>query len=227
MRSFTLLLLLLCSSVAMATDTVYDRINLQAQAEREVANDRMRVVMVVQGEDKDPARLAQAVNAGMHWALNRAKGVAGVDLQTGSYNTHPVYDKSTLSHWRATQTLVLESAEFPVLSELAGRLQERLTIQSMGFFVSDAARKGAEEELIDQALDAFKARAARVQRNLDAGGWRVVELNINTNGYRPRPPMALMEARMSKAPAVEGGSSDVSVTVSGTIQLLPAALTPP
>ncbi len=218
-------LLLLVSGAAMAQEEgVFDRVSLQAEASREVKNDRMQAVLRVQEEGSDPARLADRINRTMRWALEEADDFEAVKAETGGYRTQPIYQKGTLSHWRAVQTLRLESGDFTALSELVGELQERVQVQSMNFEVSEQARREAENDLIDDALGAFKARADRVRKNLDAGGWRIVQLNIDTQRGGPGPVyrMDVMAERAAGAPpAVKGGESTVSVNVSGTVQLLP------
>ena len=91
------------------------------------------------------------------------------------------------------------------------------------FTVSDARRTAVENRLISAALEAFKERARIVGDNLQATGFRVVELNVNSGGQRPP---VVYQARMASAMesdtavAVAGGETDVVVTVNGTIELL-------
>ncbi|WP_175452475.1 SIMPL domain-containing protein [Thiohalomonas denitrificans] len=223
MRWFLLLLVMMTGVAAADDEAVFDRVSLQAEASREVENDRMRAVLAVQEEGSDPARLAERINQTMRWALERLENFEGVTGETGGYRTQPVYQKGTLTHWRAVQSLQLESDNFTALSSLVGQLQERIQVQSMGFEVSEETRRAAENELIDDALNAFKIRAERVRKNLGAGGWRIVQLNINTRGNGPGPVyrMEAMAERAAAPPAVKGGESTVSVTISGTVQLLP------
>jgi len=109
------------------------------------------------------------------------------------------------------------------MSRLAGELQGKLQVKSMSFSVSDAKRTGVENRLISRALDAFKARAAIVVDNLHATGYRIVEMTISTSSQRPPAPypVARMATTMKAESrvAVEAGESDVTVMVSGTIEL--------
>jgi predicted secreted protein len=93
----------------------------------------------------------------------------------------------------------------------------------MNFTVSDEKRAGVENRLINAALDAFKQRAEIIGDNLKASDFRIVEINVNTSTQRPpmlrQARMASMSMEASDAVAVEGGESDVSVTVNGTIEL--------
>ncbi len=222
MKFMWLLALLPLAAAAQEQPTLFDQISLQAEASQTVANDRMRALLSVQDEDRDPARLAERINQTMQWALEKARAVEGITAETTGYRTQPVYRDGTLSHWRASQTLSLESGEFPALSRLAGSLQERLTVQSMQFTVSEASRRAMENQLIDEALSAFRARADRVSSNFNAGGWRIVHLHINTPGGGPGPiALYRAEAADRTMPAVEAGTSEVTVNISGTVQLLP------
>ena len=91
----------------------------------------------------------------------------------------------------------------------------------MRFSVSRERRTAVENRLIGGALDAFKERARIVGDNLQANGYRIVNINIGTSGHAP-PVMyrARMALEASDAVAVEGGESDIQVTVNGTVELI-------
>ena len=211
-------------NVAFADDELrYNQVRLQSQQTEAVSNDTMHVSMNTYAEMQDPAKLAAKINNDMEWALQQAKQVPGVKINTGSYQTWPITRKEVTTGWRGQQDLVLESADTETLSRLVGQLQDRLQIKSMNFTVSDEKRTGVENRLIDAALDAFKQRARIIGNNLKASGFRIVEINVNSSTQRPpmlrQARMASMSMEASDAVAVEGGESDVSVTVNGTIEL--------
>lgn len=211
-------------NVAFADDELrYNQVRLQSQQTEAVSNDTMHVSMNTYAEMQDPAKLAAKINNDMEWALQQAKQVQGVKINTGSYQTWPITRKEVTTGWRGQQDLVLESADTETLSRLVGQLQDRLQIKSMSFTVSDEKRAGVENRLIDAALDAFKQRAGIIGNNLKASGFRIVEINVNSSTQRPpmlrQARMASMSMEASDAVAVEGGESDVSVTVNGTIEL--------
>lgn len=220
-------LCLSCVATAAPADTTqrYNQVRLQAAQHEAVSNDTMHVTLSTSGEDKDAARLAARINADMEWALAQAQGFEQVKAGTGSYQTWPVHHKSEFQGWRARQSLMLESKDMQGLGQLTGRLQERLQVKSMNFTVSDARRTAVENRLISAALDAFRERARIVGDNLQATGFRIVELNVNAGGqqppvvYRARMAASAMEADAA-AVAVTGGESDIQVTVDGVIELL-------
>jgi predicted secreted protein len=158
----------------------------------------------------------------MDAALKTAKARAMVEVRTGSYRTYPVYNKEKIQRWRATQELRLDSSDFAELGSLIGQLQERLQVTSINFLVSPVRRAAVEDELITQALDAFKQRAELVRKQLATKGYRVVDVSINTGGGQPVPIMmraASMETASVAPPAIEAGTSTLTVSVGGTIEL--------
>ena len=202
----------------------YNQIHFQVERSRPVDNDRMQATLNVTGEDGNAARLADQINRNMDWALKTAKAYPKVQSRTASYQTHPVYDKDKIQRWRATQELLLEGAEFAQLGELIGKLQERLQVAAITFSVSPERRAMVEDELIAKALEAFKQRAELVRKQLSAKSYRIVTVSINQDGVVPIPrPMlrakGMMEMSSVAAPAVEAGTSTLSVGVSGIIEL--------
>lgn len=200
----------------------YDIISLHAQRTMQVDNDLMVAELGVEMEGKDPANLAERVNDSMAWALNQTRKSRSVDVNTGNYHVNAVYDKNSISHWRAIQTLNLKSKDVGEMTRLIGVLQNRLLIKSMGFVISPQKRDKVENTLIGETLDAFKQRASLVSDNLAAKGYRIVKISIDTpdSVTPPRPFMMTMAMeRKVSLPAVEAGMSDITVMVSGSIQL--------
>ena len=227
MRAALLLACVLVVSTAVRSDDNpprYNQVRLQAQQSESVSNDTMHVTLNSYAEMQDSSRLAARINRDMDWALAQARQFSDVKVSTGGYQTWPVTRKEVTSAWRGQQDLILESRNTEMLSQLTGQLQEKLKIKSMSFSVSDEKRMAVENRLIDAALNAFKVRARIVGDNLNAKGYRIVDINVGTSAQRPP---VMYQARMSSvsmveasdAVAVEGGESDVQVTVSGSIEL--------
>ncbi len=199
------------------------RVSFRVETDREVANDWLRASLAVTDEDVDPAALAGRVNEAMAWALGVAKAEKRVEVESGGYSTHPVYDKSRIRRWRASQQLWIEGPDFQAVTRLLGKLQSRLQLQSLDFSVSPEQRRKIEDALIEEALGAFEARAELVRRKLGASGYEIVQLGIDTPAA-PGPPVPMLRgAMMAEAavapPAVEGGTSRLTVQVSATIEL--------
>jgi predicted secreted protein len=200
------------------------RVDFTVQATRQVANDWVRAVVGVTDEDEDAARLADRVNTAMAWALERARARSGITAKSGGYSTFPVNDpkRGERRFWRASQDLILEGADPKAMSGLLGELQTRVQLRSLDFTVSPQQRRKVEDELIDEALAAFLARADRVRQRLGKKGYEIVQISVGTGGGMPPVPVMrsmAMEAKDMAAPALEAGTSEMITTASGSIQL--------
>ncbi|MDH3513988.1 MAG: SIMPL domain-containing protein [Gammaproteobacteria bacterium] len=219
----TLLYLLVAYAPAMADEDAprYNQVHFQIERSRAVENDRMQAVLAATAEDDSAARLADQINRTMDWALKAAKTKSNTETRTGGYRTHPVYDKEKIRRWRATQELIIEGSDFAELGSLIGQLQERLQVTSINFSVSAGKRRAAEDGLIAQALEAYQQRADLVRKQLAAKGYRIVEISINTGGGQPVPLMRglAMETAAVAPPALEAGTSTLTLIVGGTIEL--------
>ncbi len=200
------------------------RVSFQVDAEREVANDLMVVVMKVLAEDSKTKRVAEEVNRSMQWALEQAKSAPEIKVQSGNYRTWPVYDDKKIVRWRGQQELWLESGDVEQLSQLTGVLQDKLQVESMQFQVSSERREAVMNELISEALAAFRQRAGIVRTSLGADGYQLDDVSINSRGRPPVVPVRMRAAAMGASdeanqPAVERGTSRVTVQVSGSVKL--------
>jgi predicted secreted protein len=207
------------------SDDARNRVSFRVERSREVDNDWVTAVIGVTHEDSDPARLADRINVDMSWALKTAKARQGLRVRSGGYRTHPVEDpkRAQLRRWRGSQDLIVEGADAKLVSDLLGELQSRLQLQSIVFRVSPERLRKVETELVDEALDAFRARAEGVRAKLGARGYEIVHIQLETPGGPPVRPMPMRAMAMAEAsvapPALEGGTSTLRVGASATIEL--------
>ena len=204
-------------------EVLFNQVNIQAQAERDIPNDEMQVLLVTEHQGKNPKTISEKVNSDMAWALKQVKNKKGIDVSTRSYQTYPIYKDRDVVGWRVSQELQLKSKDTTKLSELTGMLQEKLQVRQMRFNTTKETRDEYENELIEEALEAFKRRAAIVKKHMDNKDYRIINLHVNTGGFRG--PVIYQESRakfasmaMADAPSVEAGTSKLTVSVSGSIQ---------
>lgn len=202
-----------------AAEEAGQRVSFHVSRAQDVDNDRVDAVLAASAETPRASDAAGEVNRAMRWALERAGREKGVTARTTGYRTYPVHEDGKIRRWRAHQELRLESGDVEAVTALVGELQSRLALQSFSFRVSDAARRQAEGELIDQALEAFRSRADQVQRGLEARAWTLDELSIDPGMQRPPLRMQALGKGAQGAPAVEAGTSRVEVRVQATIVL--------
>ena len=212
------------SGSAWAESLNYNLVNLSVQAERDVPNDLMRVTLKASHQGDSPADVAESINQTMSWALGKAKSVTSVKSETQHYQTHPVYEKTKIRAWRGSQHLQLESKHFSELSELTRELQSKLAVSSMQFVPTRETRESVETGLINEAIAKFSQRAEQVQQQLKADDYDLVSMNVNTQGQRPTvnyrgAKMMAMDSAVESAPAVEAGTSVLTVNVNGQIQI--------
>jgi predicted secreted protein len=205
------------------TAEAYNVVELQAEAQREVPNDLLNASLYVEANDADAARLAAALNRITNEALKAAADFKAVRVRSGGSNTHPVYDRSQkLTGWRGRAEVRLESRDFEAASRLIARLQASMQLSSISFSVSPEQRKATENELIGEAIQAFRGRAEIVRQALAGKAWKLRHMSVNTSGSAP-PPRPLLRAMAAQSaeiapPQFEGGMSTVQVSVSGAIQ---------
>jgi predicted secreted protein len=217
--------LIALSAAAAEPAPRYNTVELQAEAQREVQNDLLNASLFVELNDASPAALADAINKRVNEALRVAKDSKGVTVRSGNNQTYPVYAKSNqLQGWRGRAEIRLESRNFEAASGLIGKLQAGMQLGNLNFSVSPEARRAAENELIAEAIGAFKARSEIVRAALAGRGYKLQRLNVASghSGPPPRPAMARMAAPAQEvaAPNLEGGVSLVTVTANGAIEVI-------
>lgn len=213
---------------AHAEDTRDNVVNLQVELVRPLPNDTLNASLFIEDNDSNPQRLADRVNTQLNAALATAKTYKTVKVATGALQTWPVYnDKNRLTGWRTRASLRLESKDFAAAQKLIGELQNRMQIENVGFSVSPEVRSKQEDELIGEALAAFRQRAQLVQQGLGGKGWKVVNIHLSTSGGGgPQPPMlyrakAMMASDGAAAPEMAAGESELRMQVNGSIQVTP------
>ena len=205
---------------------LFDQFSLSAQARGDVQNELLLVTLQAQDQHAEPATLANSINAKMQWALSIVKRYGSLEVKTLNYNTWPRYSKGTskIVGWYANQQLQIKSEDVDTAQKVIQLLQEKLTISGMQMTATNDAREELEDSLISEALERFKDRAAIVQRNMGALSYRIVSVDIHADNnvntaYRQRSMEMAMDARVSEAPVIEAGTSEIVVRVHGNIAL--------
>jgi predicted secreted protein len=203
----------------------YNTVELQAEAQREVQNDLLNASLFVELNDPSPAALANVINKSVNEALRIAKDYKGVRVRSGNNQTYPIYAKgNVLQGWRGRAEIRLESKDFEAASGLVGKLQAGMQLGNMTFSVSPEARRATENELIAEAIGAFKARAEIVKTALGGRGYKLQRLNVANAYNAPQPRLAVARMAASAqdvaAPNLEAGVSLVTVTANGAIEVL-------
>lgn len=202
----------------------YNVVELSATAQREVANDLMTTQLFAELSDPNPAQLANQLNRVLAEAVRVAREYPQIKIRTGNNQTYPVYGRNNQAQgWRGRAELRLETRDFAAGAALVGKLQSVLQLGGIQFAISPEARQKIENELIAEAIAAFRARAEIAKGALGGKSYKVQRLGVNAGGSGPSPRPMLRQAMASEAsvaaPPVESGESIVNVNASGAVEI--------
>ncbi len=89
----------------------------------------------------------------------------------------------------------------------------------MGFSLAESTRRKAEDSVTQQAIKTWQARAQQAAQGLGFSAWKPGHVTVQTARRRPRLPDGARTGGAGSpggAPvAMEAGTTDVTVTVSG------------
>jgi len=201
---------------------------LTASASVDVQKDMMSVTLSVTRDGPDAnavqAALKQAVDAALAEA-RRAARPGQVDVQTGAFTLYPrTSNKGFIAGWQGTAEVLLEGRDMPAIAALAGRVTT-MTVGRVGYGLSRELREKTESDVSAQAIARYRARAADYAKGFGYAGYSIREVNVSAN--EPPGVVPMMRAAKSMAASdesgplpVEAGKAPVTVTVSGTVQML-------
>lgn len=206
---------------------VANQLSLSAAATTEVSNDVLIITFSTQREAPEAATVQAQLTQALDAALAEARKAARpgqVDIRTGNFSVYPRYgNKGEATKWQGTVELRAEGRDFEALTKLVARLQS-LSVSQVGYRLSREAREKAEAELAAQAIARFRSQAEAHAKAFGFGSvtLRAVEVSNNASGP-PMPRFRSTGADMavaSSAPLpVAAGTSEVSVVVSGSVQM--------
>lgn len=210
-------------------------VDLAAEAQRRAPNDLATASAYFEAGGPDAATVATEVNRTIAKALEVARGFPSVAARSGNVSSYPVYAQPgtptvrgqgdvAIEGWRMRAELQLESRDIAAMSDLLGKLQATLAVGSLNMQPAPETRAAVADQAATDAIHAFQARAKSIAATLGKQ-YRIRHLSINhSGGHMPVQPMMramAMSADAASAPMpIASGDSEVTVTVSGTIELL-------
>jgi predicted secreted protein len=221
---FAIAVALFASAHALAQDAEQRMtvLHLSQTAERSVIRDLLRIELRVEETGPDARSVQGAINRRMAAALDRARQVQGVRVETGSYNVGEERPENGPAHWRGSQSVILTGKDADSILKLAGALQsDGLSTSSLTYDISPETVRGAEEDLTAEALAALDHRAASIaeRMHLAVVRFRDVRAGNAETGGRPVPRLAAMAMA---APVAEPGEATVRVTIEAELLLAPS-----
>ncbi|MEM5427459.1 SIMPL domain-containing protein [Cupriavidus oxalaticus] len=209
------------------TETPSGVLSLSAQAVSEVPTDIVHLTLAAEQEGAEPAAISTALSTRTQAVLAQAKRTQGVTAESGGFTIHPSTDRNgRISTWRGRSEVILKSRDFSAVSKLAGELASQMQVQNIAFSLSREAREAAEAKLAEQAVASFRNKAQSTTKLFGYNSYTIREVNVSESGVVP-PPMPRMygaaKAMMADAAVpvpVEGGKTQVTVSVNGSVQML-------
>ncbi|EKZ99708.1 putative secreted protein [Cupriavidus metallidurans] len=200
-------------------------LSLSAQAATEVPTDVVHLTLAAEQEGPEPTAISNALSSRTQAVLAQAKRTSGVEAQSGGFTIHPNTDRNgRISTWRGRSEVILKSKDFAAVSKLAGELASQMQVQNIAFSLSRETRLAAEQKLADQAVAAFRDKAQATTKLFGYSGYTIREVSLNeSGGVMPMPRMYAAKAMSDSAGApipVEGGKSQVTVSVNGSVQMV-------
>ncbi len=194
-------------------------LHLTQTAEQKVTRDVLRTELRVEEVGADPLVLQAAVNRRMASALDRARQVQGIEVETGSYAVDEERPPNGPSRWRASQSLILTGKAADAELKLAGILQsDGLLMSSMSYEVSPETVRGAEEDLTAEALAGLAQRASSIADRVHLSVLRYRDLRVG-NAETGGQPMPRFAAMAMAAPVAQPGEAMIRVSVSAELLL--------
>lgn len=203
------------------------RVSLSASATVQVPQDELTLTLSTQREGSTAPDVQNQLKAALDTALSVARRQAQsplMEVSTGRFGLSPRHDRNgKLVGWQGTAELILQGRDFVRISQTAAQLQT-LSVASVVFGLSSQQRQDAQAQAQSQAIAQFQKSATDIAKGFGFAGYTLGEVHINANQPGPvRPTMMAASMRSaadeSSPVPIEAGLSQVSVNVSGSVQL--------
>lgn len=198
-------------------------LQLSANGTVEVAQDLIAITLSTTREGRDAAAIQTQLKSAVDTALAEARRAAEpgqMQVRTGAFSVGPRHTNAGRDGWQGTAEVVLEGRDFARIAQLAGKIGT-MTVAGVSFSLSREQRERVESEAQQIAIERFKIKANELSRGFGFNGYALREVAVSASdpGHpRPYAVATAMRAEASPVP-VEAGKAQVTVTVSGSVQL--------
>ncbi|QBC30947.1 SIMPL domain-containing protein [Pandoraea sp. XY-2] len=201
-------------------------LGLEAHATKEVEQDTVHITMSAQEQGADAATVSRNLTQKANSAMSVAKGQNAVQVQTGSVSLYPTTNRDgKITAWRGRTELQMTSKDFGAASRLASQISNQMQMDGVSFSLSREAQEKTQAELTNQAIQAFRDQAQNNTKAFGYSSYSIRQVQVGANAPMMPRPYAMkamaMSAGADAAPPMqlEGGKTQVTVTVSGTVQM--------
>lgn len=200
--------------------------------------DELRIVLRATRDGTDAGRVQRELQGVLDAALAQARPnvqPGALDVQTGSFGLSPRRaPDGHITGWAGSADLTLSGTAMDRIADLAARLAPAtpasagasagLVVAEVEPRLSEALRERLEREARAQAIARFRAQATDMAQQFGYARYTLREVSVSGSqggGIRPKLMVAAVQGSSMGAIPVEQGLVEVSVSVSGSVQLLP------
>lgn len=204
-------------------------LNISATERMEVAQDLLVASLSYNATNTDSRALQNEINRAMSKALEIAKKVSTIKVNTGSYQVYETVDPRTKEKkWQGSQSLTLKSKTADDVLKLTGELQNLgLNMNGLSYVLAPETAVTIQDNLMEAALKQLQERANRAAKALNKSTAELRDVSVQSNEpvYMPKAygrGMVMEAAAMDMAaPVAAAGDDTISLTVSARAILKP------
>ena len=224
LKKFFIILPLVGASLATSAEVLTDvnqatMFQFSAEASRTVEKDLMDVSLYSRKSGKSLVNLKNEVSVNLNKVLAAVKQYPEIEVKADGISNRVNYnEKGKVDGWIAEGYIHLKSKNFSSIEKVLEGLSNQVAINDIRFSVSP------EDELTLEVIKRFKHKAEVVQKGLNAKGYQLVDVQLNTLNsegtyYGVRPMMAMdKSANYSEEMPLEAGKEIISATASGRVK---------
>lgn len=221
----------LAKAHAQTPESLRNVVQLSAAGQMEVDQDWLQMHLSATRDGSDAAavqkQLQQTVDAAMRSLKLQAQGQQ-MQVRSGSFGVYPRHgNDGKIKGWQGRAEIVVEGNDFARISQAAAQVSG-MTVSDMSFGLSKEGRQKVQDEAQEQAIEHFKQRASLVAKQFGFSSYTLREVSVNSQDgfYAPRMQRtnagvmaASAKMEMADPVPVEAGKEQVTVNVSGSVQL--------
>jgi predicted secreted protein len=204
-------------------------LSISATERQDVEQDLLIATLSYTVTEANPRLLQDEINTVMKKAVDAAKKVASVKVNTGGYQVYETTDPRTKERkWQGSQSLTLKSKAAQDVLDLAGALQDLgLTMNGLSYTIDPDTAVAVQDSLMEAALAQLQTRATRAAKALGKSKAELRDVQVQGQDfYIPQTydgGAVLMQAkaRSIAAPVAEAGEQTLTLTVSARALLKP------
>lgn len=202
---------------------------ISASGQLDVPQDWLTLTLTVSRDGSDAVSVQNQLRQAVDAALTIAKPQVlpkQLEVRTGSFGVYPRHGTNgKITGWQGRAELMLEGRDFLRISSTAAKATS-MGIGNVAFSLSRETQQKLESDAQSMAIERFKAKATEVAKGFGFAGYTLREVSVSSADQPEQPmyarvasaPMAASMAQDASLP-VEAGKSQVTVTVSGSVQL--------